>query len=307
VTTARETSLTGVLVMDKPKGPSSFDVIRAIRRLLGIKKIGHIGTLDPMATGVLPLAIGRATRLVPFIQDGPKEYEGRMLLGRVTDTLDVTGRVLEESPVNGLTRQDIESAAGELVGDIQQVPPAYSAVKINGRPAYKLARKGEDVLLKSRTVTVHSFRITDAALPLVDFSVLVSKGTYVRTLVSDLGARLGVGGCLERLRRLKSGPFSITQAVTLEEAEALAAEERLSDRIISANEALEFLPQVSVSSQTAEHVANGRSLDLQNLEATDFNAGPVRVRFGDGLLAVYEYNPSRDPERLIPLRVLGVN
>jgi tRNA pseudouridine55 synthase len=187
VTTARETSLTGVLVMDKPKGPSSFDVIRAIRRLLGIKKIGHIGTLDPMATGVLPLAIGRATRLVPFIQDGPKEYEGRMLLGRVTDTLDVTGRVLEESPVNGLTRQDIESAAGELVGDIQQVPPAYSAVKINGRPAYKLARKGEDVLLKSRTVTVHSFRITDAALPLVDFSVLVSKGTYVRTLFPTWG------------------------------------------------------------------------------------------------------------------------
>ena len=153
MTDVQVTSLDGVLVMDKPEGPSSFDVIRAIRRLLGVKKIGHTGTLDPMATGVLPLAIGRATRLVPFIQDGVKEYEGRMILGRVTDTLDATGTVLEENPITGLTRQDVERAASEFVGDIQQVPPAYSAVKINGRPAYKLARKGEEVTLKSRTVT----------------------------------------------------------------------------------------------------------------------------------------------------------
>ena len=154
---------------------------------------------------------------------------------------------------------------------------------------------------------MHHFRIINADLPRVGFSALVSKGTYVRTMVSDLGARLGVGGCLDRLRRVRSGPFSIKQAVTLEEAEELAADGRLSERIIPAYEALGFLPQVTVSPQTAEHVANGRSLDLQSLEAPELSAGPVRVRFRDGLLAVYEYNPSRDPERLIPLRVLGAN
>ena len=307
MTFAPDTSLNGILVMDKPEGPSSFDVIRVIRRLLGVKKIGHTGTLDPMATGVLPLAVGRATRLVSFLQDGDKEYEGRMVLGRITDTQDATGRIQEERPINGLTREAVEEAAKEFVGNIQQVPPAYSAVKINGRPAYKMARKGEDVALKSRTITVHDFRILEADLPLVRFSALVSKGTYVRTLVSDLGERLGVGGCLDRLRRIKTGPFSLEQAVTLDEARDLAADGTLTDRMIPANEALGFMPQVMVSPRTAEHVAHGRSLDLQDLEAFEFNAGPVRVRFEDGLLAVYEYNPSRDPERLIPLRVLGAN
>ncbi|MEW6263697.1 MAG: tRNA pseudouridine(55) synthase TruB [Thermodesulfobacteriota bacterium] len=300
----------GVLVVDKPGGLTSFAVVRRIGRAAGVKKAGHTGSLDPMATGVLPVCLGRATKLVPYLQAGAKEYEGRLVLGLTTETDDVTGRVTVKKSVSGLAREEIERAAAEFVGSVWQVPPAYSAIKIEGRPAYALARRGEKVPARARMVVIQNLVLTEVLPPLVSFRVRVSKGTYVRSLVADLGRRLGIGACLESLRRLASEPFTLAQAVPLTEAENLARSGRLEERLVSLEEALSFLPGVNVPEPMARLVDNGRPLPLSGLEDFTPPAGPVRIQTeGRGLLAIYEYNPSREArgECLTPLRVLGRN
>ncbi len=303
--------LSGVLVIDKPGGCSSYDVIRRIKRATGIKKIGHTGTLDPMATGVMVICLNQATKLVPFLQDGEKEYAGRIVLGLTTDTDDITGRVTEKRINIDLTHQEVVAAAEEFVGLIEQVPPAYSALKFQGRPGYKMARSGEKVPVRSRRVVVHDLAITGIDLPHISFYARVSKGTYIRSIASDLGRRLGTGACLETLRRLASGPFNLTRALSLEEMESLAAAERLDESLISKEQALEFMPEVRVDEDLARQVGNGRPLPISGLEHFTPSPGPVRVSDpGGGLIAVYHCNPptgARENQCLTPLRVLGGN
>lgn len=301
----------GVLVVDKPQGLTSFDVVRRIKKLLGIKRVGHTGTLDPMATGVLTVCLNRATKLVPFLQAGEKEYVGRILLGMSTDTDDVTGRVTDKVVRMDLNPSEILKAAQEFVGPIEQVPPAYSAVKFDGRPAYKMARSGERIPPRSREVVVHDLAVTGIDLPRISFCVRVSKGTYIRSLAADLGRRLRTGACLETLRRVSAAPFRLDRAVPLADLESVVRDGRLEERLIPLENALGFMPEVVVSQTLARMVENGRPLPIADLDQFTPNPGLVRVMDASaGLLAVYEYKPTsgtRENQCLTPLRVLGRN
>ena len=207
--------MNGIVIVDKPQGWTSQDVTARLRRVYATRRIGHGGTLDPMATGVLPVFVGRATRGVEFFEHAEKTYETVLLLGRTTDTQDVTGTVLAEKTVR-LSPADIEKVLPRFRGDILQVPPMYSALKVNGKKLYELARKGQEVERQPRPITV--FELTNLGFDGIRLSLRVkcSKGTYIRTLCQDIGEALGCGGCMEALRRVRAGEYGIQEAVPLE-------------------------------------------------------------------------------------------
>ncbi|MBA3725930.1 MAG: tRNA pseudouridine(55) synthase TruB [Armatimonadetes bacterium] len=225
----------GILLIDKPKGITSHDAVYRVRRRLGIKRVGHLGTLDPMATGLLVLGIGSATRFLRYIEAEPKVYTGTMKFGVTTTTQDAEGEVMAERGIQGLAEDAIRQAASQFVGAIEQIPPMYSAVKIGGERLYKMARKGIEVERGPRHVTVHKFEISKFLPPLVDFEVSCSGGTYVRTLANDLGERLGAGAHLTALRRTNIGGFSVDEACALEtasDADLLPLEQALSPLLV---------------------------------------------------------------------------
>ena len=211
----------GILVIDKPAGWTSMDVCARLRGMFHEKRVGHAGTLDPMATGVLPVFIGRATRAVQFAAESDKEYIAGLKLGVVTNTQDITGEVLEERPVD-VTRDQLWTALEHFHGQIEQVPPMYSAIKINGKKLYELARKGKEVERKPRSVAIRALGLLGWPDAGEDFSlrVVCSKGTYVRTLCHDIGQALGCGGCMSSLRRVKAAGFTLDDSVTLEAVQA---------------------------------------------------------------------------------------
>lgn len=211
----------GVLLVDKPTDHTSHDVVARIRRKFNQKRVGHAGTLDPMATGLLIMLIGKATRASQFLMGLDKEYEGTIELGKVTNTQDAEGEVVETRPVPALTEAQVKAALATFLGDQYQTPPMFSAIKIDGVALHKLARKGEEVEREPRFIRVHSFELTGLALPRFDFRVRCSKGTYVRTLAHDLGHKLGCGGHLAALRRTAIDKFHVSQAATIEQIEAL--------------------------------------------------------------------------------------
>lgn len=209
----------GILLVDKPSGPTSHDIVDHVRRRFGLKRVGHCGTLDPMATGLLVLVIGKATKLSERLMGDDKEYEGTLRLGVSTDSQDAQGAVLSEKPVPPLTPAQIEEVFGAFRGDVLQTPPMVSAKKIAGVPLYKLARKGKEVERKPRLIHIFRLEILRSEPPEVDFRMLCTKGTYVRTLCHDIGEKIGCGGHLARLRRSGSGKFRIENARTLEAVE----------------------------------------------------------------------------------------
>lgn len=222
----------GVLVVDKEPGMTSHDVVAIARRQMGIKKIGHCGTLDPMATGLLMLVVGRATKIQDLLMSEDKEYVGTVTLGATTNTQDAEGAVLEEREVPDLTEEQIRAAFDKFTGDFEQVPPMVSAIKKDGVPLYKLARKGQEVKRDPRPVYVTSYDITRVALPEIDFVVNCSKGFYVRTYAHDIGAELGCGGHLSSLRRTRSGKFTLDRAVDVETLKNASAQ-TLIDSMVS--------------------------------------------------------------------------
>ena len=212
----------GLLLVDKPAGMTSSDVVVAVRRMFRLRKVGHAGTLDPQATGLLLLLVGRGTKFCTSLMGGDKTYEGTLRLGAATTTQDAEGEVVSGSDPSGVARERLEAlVAADFTGDIFQTPPMVSAIKVNGVPLYKMARKGEEVAREPRLVHVFSFRIDDFALPDVRFTVRCTKGTYVRTLCHDIGAALGCGGHLAALRRTRSGRFSVADAIALDDLRAL--------------------------------------------------------------------------------------
>ncbi|MEZ5065472.1 MAG: tRNA pseudouridine(55) synthase TruB [bacterium] len=264
--------------MDKPAGRTSHDVVARVRRVLSGAKVGHAGTLDPDATGVLVLCVGNATKISAFLMEGEKEYRGVGRLGVVTDTQDASGQVLAERKVD-VTLENLREAAREFLGRIEQIPPMFSAVKIDGQKLYRLARKGVEVERPARTVHVRSFEITSIDGADFEFVVTCSKGTYVRTLVHDLGARLGCGGHLARLVRSRQGGFSLENAVpwaALEEADAAAAIGRAK---VDPDQALEFLPECDLS--TGPDPVRAGAL-LPRDRAPEDVEGVVRVRLPGG-------------------------
>jgi tRNA pseudouridine55 synthase len=217
--------LEGVLLVDKPTDHTSHDVVARLRRKLNMKRIGHAGTLDPMATGLMILLIGKATRISQYLTSLDKDYEGTIELGKVTDSQDAQGEVLETRPVPPLTEAEVVAAFNGFLGDQYQIPPMYSAIKIDGVPLYKSARKGLEVEREPRFIRVQRFELTRFAPPQLDFRLRCTKGTYVRTIAHDLGQRLGCGAHLSALRRTATDKFNIGQALTLDQIEALSISE----------------------------------------------------------------------------------
>ncbi|MFL5322409.1 MAG: tRNA pseudouridine(55) synthase TruB [Myxococcaceae bacterium] len=291
--------MNGVLVIDKPAGPTSFDVVKRVRSLLKVKKAGHTGTLDPAATGVLPICLEDATKVAGYITLGDKAYDAVIRLGQTTDTQDAMGKVLSDRPVPNLTKALLEEAFAKFRGTFQQTPPMYSAVKVDGKRLYELARKGEEVERAARTVTVHELTLRDFSSNELRLSVRCSKGFFVRTLAFELGEALGCGAHLKALRRTMSGPFSLSQAVALDKLETLTTEE-VSKRLVPVGEALSELPSVSVNEADGKKVVHGMPLEGFGEQ---LGRGKLRVLGHDGaLLAIGEVDAASG--RLKYLRVL---
>jgi tRNA pseudouridine55 synthase len=281
-----------VLVIDKPAGITSHDVVARVRRLLGERSVGHLGTLDPSATGVLPLLTGRFTRLAQFFDVANKTYLGVVRFGFATDTYDAEGEAVGPSQAVQVSLEELRRAALPFVGEINQLPPRFSAKKIAGVPAYKLARKKQEVELKPVTVMVHRFEIQQIEGDKASFVAEVSPGTYVRSLAHELGQKLGVGAHLAELRRTVSGEFTLAQATTLERLEetkelSLARRQHLEEFITAISlhprRILPHLPSVTVNEQTVALIGNGRAVNLAEFSGTS----QVKVFFGqDELIAI---------------------
>jgi tRNA pseudouridine55 synthase len=229
--------LEGILLIDKPKDHTSHDVVARLRGILKMKRIGHAGTLDPMATGLLIVLVGKATRVSQYLISLDKEYEGTVELGKVTETQDADGELMETRPVPPLTQAQVQTAINSFLGDQYQTPPMYSAIKIDGVPLYKSARKGEEVEREPRFIRVMSWEVTAFNSPRFDFKMRVSKGTYVRTLAHDLGQKLGCGAHLAALRRTATDKFNVSQALTLEQLQAMSTPE-IEKRLIAPRDAI---------------------------------------------------------------------
>ena len=259
--------MTGIILIDKPKDITSFGAVARVRRICGEKKCGHTGTLDPMATGLLTVMLGGATRFSELLPSHDKAYRAEFRLGTVTDTLDITGKVLETRPVSANAAQ-VAAALAEFVGEIEQLPPMYSAVSVNGKRLYDLARQGVEVEREPRRVTVYSAEILEANESAGEYAVSVecSSGTYIRTLISDLGEKLGCGAVLTELRRTAANGFKIDSAVTLEALSQAAESGELDRLIIPVDRALEEYPIITVSAAQAGRFGNGGELSLERLK-----------------------------------------
>ena len=278
----------GILVVDKPIGPTSHDVVSAVRRALRQKKVGHTGTLDPNATGVLPLVIGQATKIARFFSGGDKGYDAVVRLGVTTTTLDAVGDVEEEKPV-AVTEEDVLAAVKSFEGDIEQLPPMYSAKKVDGKRLYELTRKGVEVEREPKKVRINRIEVVKYEAPDIHIVVECSSGTYVRVIAADIGEKLGCGGHLLSLRRTFVGPFSLDHCVTLD---ALEDDPSIADgRLVSMTDALGHLPSIALPKDLAKMVGSGYQLTVGDLHALDlpsFGQGDLVTLLHDdgGLLAV---------------------
>ena len=252
----QSTEKCGIIIINKPKGGSSHKCVGAVRKAMNMKKVGHTGTLDPEASGVLPILIGTATRAAEFLTAEDKKYKATILLGTKTDTLDMAGTVLEENPVT-VTEDEVRDAVASFVGDISQIPPMYSAIQVNGQRLYHLARQGIDIEREARNVTIFSIDIEDISLPYVTINVHCSKGTYIRTLASDIGDKLGCGACIKDLCRTASGTYSIEDAITPEELLKLSEEGRADEVIIPIDTAFSQYGAIRLDKTKADRVKNG--------------------------------------------------
>jgi len=246
----------GFLIVDKPAGITSHDVVARVRRLTGTRQVGHTGTLDPFATGVLVVACGAATKLIPYLEEDYKAYQAHLRLGETTDTQDRTGKVLISRPALAVEGTTFRQAASSFVGHISQIPPMYSAVKQGGVPLYRLARSGQEVERAPREVEIAALIVDRFSSPEAEISVVCSKGTYVRTLVHDIGEHLGCGAHVLELRRMASGSFQITEAVTLDILQDLVQRNQPLP-LVDVNRALAHLPAVTVSLSATQKILNG--------------------------------------------------
>ena len=261
------TWIDGLLIVDKPEGITSMGVVREVKRRCSIKKVGHIGTLDPFATGVLPVVLNEGTKVVPFLEEEPKEYEATLKFGEETTTDDCTGEVVSRRPWEGILPETIHGAFQAFSGRIQQIPPMFSAVKVQGQPLYRLARKGIEIERKERDVTIFELNISRILLPEVTFRVSCSKGTYIRTLARDLGKHIGCGAHLVRLRRVRSGPFSLDRSISWEKLQSLSGRDELGPWVITLKEALKKLPEVIGNERSVRKVRVGQEMVVRDLSS----------------------------------------
>ena len=294
--------INGIVNIYKEKGYTSHDVVAVLRKVVGQKKIGHTGTLDPDATGVLPVCLGRATKVCELLTDHDKTYEALLLLGKTTDTQDISGEVLEERNPGDLTEEEVRSCIESFIGEYDQIPPMYSAVKVNGNKLYELAREGKTVERKSRKVQIHGIRILEMNLPHVRMEVDCSKGTYIRTLCHDIGEKLQVGGCMEELERTKVGRFLKEDAVTLDEVRQKMEQGEGAELFTPLDQIFAELPAVTVTDAKAWMSYNGNDLPERFLLEKEAWTDGQEVRVYDSrknFIGLYQY---RAPKKLFHIK-----
>jgi tRNA pseudouridine55 synthase len=281
----------GIINIHKEAGFTSHDVVAKMRGILRQKKIGHTGTLDPQATGVLPVCLGSGTKLCDMLTDKDKEYVAELLLGVCTDTQDTTGQVLSERPVE-VSEQEVREAICSFVGDYAQIPPMYSAIKVDGKKLYELARAGKEVERKARAVTILDIEILEMRLPVVKMRVVCSKGTYIRTLCADIGEALGCGGTMQSLVRTRVGQFTLEGAVTLTELERLRDADRVGEVLLPVDEVFGHCPALHIRKDVEKLLENGNPIyPGQTVEGEDYPDG-MQVRFyraDDSFAGIYAY------------------
>jgi tRNA pseudouridine55 synthase len=285
-------NLDGVLIIDKPPGTTSAGVVARVKRATGAERVGHAGTLDPMATGVLPLCLETATKLAGYLLAADKAYEGELLLGVETDTLDREGTIVTEQRerASAVTAAELRAVAAAMLGPGLQVPPMFSAIRQGGRRLHELARAGHTVAREPRPIEIRALEVTAFESPRARFSIECSKGTYVRSVVSDLGSRLGCGAHLTELRRTRSGGFGLSQACTLAQVEEAGVP---ADRLIGLADAVAHLPAFRIDESYHRHVADGRQLPWTELSDEPQPLGICRLLGADGdLLAIARVSPA---------------
>jgi tRNA pseudouridine55 synthase len=299
--------MNGALIIDKPVGLTSHDVVARVRKIIGERRVGHTGTLDPFATGVLVVLVGRATRLAQFLSGADKEYEATIRLGYATDTGDLTGARMPTSfntAATGFYRAEVETAIASLRGELEQTPPMYSAKKLGGKKLYELARRGEEVERKSVQITVREFEVIQGQGPWLKVNddttadlrarVVCSAGTYVRTLAEDLGKTLDVGAHLVELRRTRAGRFKIHDAITLEQLVEFSDSNIAESKIIQPDAVLSHLPAIELTADEVTHTIHGIDLKVESGVLNCEGGAPVRLLSADNkLIAVGTYDDSR--------------
>lgn len=291
--------ISGVLNVYKEPGYTSHDVVAKLRGILKQKKIGHMGTLDPYAVGVLPVCLGKGTKLCDMLSDKDKTYKATLLLGTVTDTQDTTGTVLEqvpESEVLAIPETKIFQTVKSYIGEYDQIPPMYSAIKINGQKLYDLARRGETIERPARRVEIIELTITKIDLPRVEMIVRCSKGTYIRTLCHDIGKELGCGGCMEKLLRSRVERFNVEDSLTLDQIKELFVEGRLDEKLVPVDEVLEEYSKCIIAKEYNKLIYNGNKFSSRaTLLKMNFQDGQkVRVYDQEGnFVGIYEYNADK--------------
>lgn len=282
--------INGVINIYKEAGFTSHDVVAKMRGILKQKKIGHTGTLDPAAVGVLPVCVGSATKLCDMLTDKRKEYVAELILGVTTDTQDMTGVVKSEREVTS-SEDEVRVAVMSMLGDSQQIPPMYSALKVDGKRLYELAREGKEVERKARNITIYEIEVLEMKLPVVKFRVLCSKGTYVRTICQDIGEKLGCGGAMQSLVRTKVERFSIEDAITLSKLEELRDAGKLLDVVVPVEDMFKNYPKVTVKKQFQKLIDNG-NVFFANMCVGDTPKEEVRVYNEEGqFYGVFQFDP----------------
>lgn len=299
----------GIINIYKEPGFTSHDVVAKLRGILKQKKIGHTGTLDPAAEGVLPVCLGKGTRLCDMLTDKTKTYRAVLLLGVTTDTQDTTGTVLEERSTSALTEEQVREAAEHFIGHYEQIPPMYSALKVGGKKLYELARAGKEIERKARPVEIHGLTIESVALPRVTMTVTCSKGTYIRTLCYDIGEKLGCGGCMEHLIRTQVGSFLLENSLRLSEVESLRDVEGLNDHIISVEEVFKDYPEIVSDNELLdkllsngnpfleEHIGEALSTLLPSADSTEFRI------YDSGKVFIGIYGYRKNEKRWKPVKM----
>ncbi len=287
--------INGILNVYKEQGWTSHDVVAKLRTICGQKRIGHAGTLDPDAEGVLVILFGNATRVSEMLTEREKAYRAVLLLGVETDTQDLSGNVLREESPDGITEEAVRTAAAGFVGTIEQIPPMYSALKVDGKKLYDLARKGQSVERAPRSVTIYDLVIEQIDLPRVTLSVRCSKGTYIRTLCHDIGARLGCCGAMEHLLRTESAGYRVEDAMRLAEIQSLWEEDRLGTRVHPVEEVFADCPAVQTKPDADRLLYNGNRISAEGIEGTLPAATRIRMRdSGGAFCGIYECTDPTD-------------
>lgn len=284
-------NINGIIVVNKPQNWTSHDCVAVMRRAVGVKRIGHTGTLDPMATGVLPVCIGTSARIMEYLDLDNKTYRCTMRLGITTDTEDVWGEVLTETDPSNVTEEQIREVFSTFVGEIEQIPPKYSALKVNGKKLYEYARAGQEVEIKSRKITISSIDIEKIEGNEITFVVVCSKGTYVRTICKDIGDKLGCGAAMSALTRIASGIFTLEEAIDIEKIKEMSKEE-IVEKLYPTDYPLIHFGRINMTAVQAKDFVNGKRLKRENLEIVDASKHEemYNIYYGDEFLGVAQFD-----------------